>query len=56
MFHDPYRTPVLGQRATFIADPRQRLPALTLGMDVLQQLHLYVVPRQQALYVTAAAD
>ena len=48
------RTPVLGSRATFVADPRQRIPALTLGMDVLHQLHLYVVHGQQTLYVTAA--
>lgn len=55
MFHDPHRAPVLGQRATFVADPRQRLPALTLGMDVLQQLHLYVARGQQTLFVTSAA-
>jgi beta-lactamase regulating signal transducer with metallopeptidase domain len=54
MFHDIDRTPVLGQRATFIADPRQRIPGLTLGMDVLGQLHLYAVHGQQMLYVTAA--
>jgi hypothetical protein len=45
---------VLGSRATFMADPRQRIPGLTLGMDVLHQLHLYVVQGQQTLYVTAA--
>jgi beta-lactamase regulating signal transducer with metallopeptidase domain len=54
MFHDINRTPVLGQRATFFADPRQRIPGLTLGMDVLSQLHLYAVHGQQTLYVTAA--
>jgi len=31
-----------------------RLPDLTLGMDVLHQLHLYVVYGQKNLYVTAA--
>ena len=54
MFHDINRAPVLGQRATFAADPRQRIPGLTLGMDVLSQLHLYAVHGQQMLYVTAA--
>ena len=54
MFRDINRTPVLGQRATFIADPRQRIPALSLGMDVLSQLHLYAAPGKQTLYVTAA--
>jgi beta-lactamase regulating signal transducer with metallopeptidase domain len=56
MFHDINRTPVLGQRATFFADPRQRIPGLTLGMDVLSQLHLYAIHGQQTLYVTAAAQ
>jgi|GEM_PF-1687994 len=54
MFHDINRTSVLGQRATFFADPRQRIPGLTLGMDVLSQLHFYAVHGQQTLYVTAA--
>ena len=31
-----------------------RIPDLTLGMDVLRQLHLYVVYGQKNLYVTAA--
>jgi beta-lactamase regulating signal transducer with metallopeptidase domain len=48
------RTPILGSRATFFADPRQRIPGLALGMDVLSQLHLYAVHGQQTLYVTAA--
>jgi len=30
------------------------IPDLTLGMDVLHQLHMYVVPGQQKVYVTAA--
>ena len=54
MFHDLNRTPVLGSRAQFFADPRQRIPGLTLGMDVLQQLHLYHRHGQQKLYVTSA--
>jgi hypothetical protein len=32
------------------------IPDLTLGMDVLHQLHLYVVYGQKNLYVTSAAD
>jgi beta-lactamase regulating signal transducer with metallopeptidase domain len=31
-----------------------RVPDLTLGMDVLHQLHMYVVPGQGKVYVTAA--
>lgn len=54
MVHNINRTSILGSRATFAADPRQRIPSFTLGMDVLHQLHLYVVPGQQKLYVTAA--
>ena len=30
------------------------IPDLTLGMDVLQHLHMYVVPGQGKLYVTTA--
>ena len=46
------RTPILGSRAQFVTDPRQRIPGLTLGMDVLSQLHLYIAYGQQKLYVT----
>ena len=31
-----------------------RVPGLTLGMDVLHQLHMYVVPGQGKVYVTSA--
>lgn len=31
-----------------------RPPDLTLGMDVLHQLHLYVMPGQKTLYITSA--
>ncbi|MGZ5926693.1 MAG: M56 family metallopeptidase [Rhizomicrobium sp.] len=48
------RTPILGSRAQFAADPRQRIPSLTLGMDVLHQLHLTIAYGQQKLYVTSA--
>jgi len=54
MIRNLNRTPILGSRAQFVADPRQRIPGLTLGMDVLHQLHLYVVHGQQKLYVTSA--
>jgi beta-lactamase regulating signal transducer with metallopeptidase domain len=54
MVHDLNRTPILGSRAQFMTDPRQRIPALTLGMDVLHQLHVYVVPGEQTLYVTSS--
>jgi hypothetical protein len=54
MIHSLDKTPVLGSRAQFTADPRQRIPGLTLGMDVLHQLHLIVVQGQQRLYVTSA--
>jgi hypothetical protein len=30
------------------------VPDLTLGMDVLHQLHMYVVPGQGKVYVTSA--
>jgi hypothetical protein len=48
------RTPVLGSRATFNADPAQRIPDLTLGMDVLHQLHVYAAFNQNKLYITPA--
>ena len=54
MARNPDRTPMLGSRAQFTADPRQRIPALTLGMDVLSQLHLYAAFGQGMLYVTSA--
>jgi hypothetical protein len=52
MIHDLNRTPVLGSRATFSTRPD--IPDLTLGMDVLEQLHLYIVPGQKNIYVTSA--
>ncbi|MGZ5928146.1 MAG: aspartyl protease family protein [Rhizomicrobium sp.] len=52
MIHNVGREPTLGSRAQFNAEPR--IPELTLGMDVLHQLHLYVVPAQGNMYVTAA--
>jgi hypothetical protein len=51
MMRDPLMDPVLGSRAQS-SDPR--IPDLTLGMDVLHQLHLYVVFGQKKLYVTAS--
>lgn len=55
MVRNPDRAPILGSRAQFAANPRQRIPALTLGMDVLSQLHLYAAFSQGMLYVTSAA-
>lgn len=52
MTHNLHKESVLGSRAQFKADPR--IPALTLGMDVLRQLHIYVVYGQQSLFMTAA--
>jgi hypothetical protein len=49
------RTPVLGSRATFAADPGQRIPDLALGMDVLHQLHVYAAFKQNKLYITPAS-
>lgn len=46
------KEPVLGSRAQFAADPR--IPALTLGMDVLHRLHMYVIYGQEKIYITAA--
>lgn len=44
---------VLGSHAS---STDARIPDLTLGMDVLHQLHLYVVYGQKNLYATAAAQ
>ena len=52
MVRDLDRQPILGSRAQFASAPR--IPDLTLGMDVLRQLHLYVVFGQETLYITAA--
>jgi len=52
MIHNTHRTPVLGSRATFAGEAR--IPSLTLGMDMLRQLHLYALVKQEKLYATAA--
>jgi hypothetical protein len=44
---------VLGTRAQF---RNQRIPDLVIGMDVLKHLHMYVVPGQGRVYVTAPSD
>lgn len=54
MVHKIDRTPILGSRAQFAADPSLRIPDLALGMDVLHQLHLYAAFGQDKLYVTPA--
>ena len=52
MTHNLHREALLESRAKFKADPR--IPALTLGMDVLRQLHLYIVYGRDSIYMTAA--
>ena len=52
MTYNRHREPTLGSRATFRQDTL--IPDLTLGMDVLRQLHLYVVYGQNSIYVTSA--
>jgi hypothetical protein len=49
--HEINSGPVLGSWAR---STDARIPDLALGMDVLHQLHLYVVYGQKTLYVTAA--
>ena len=44
---------VLGTRAQFRDD---RIPDLVIGMDVLRNLHMYVVPGQGRVYVTSTAE
>ena len=44
---------VLGTRAQF---HDERIPDLIIGMDVLMHLHMYVVPGQGRVYVTAANE
>jgi len=51
MTHESNSAMVLGSWAR---SAEARIPDLTLGMDVLHQLHLYVVYGQENLYVTAA--
>jgi hypothetical protein len=52
MTHNVHREAMLESRAKFKAEPR--IPALTLGMDVLHQLHLYVIYGKDSIYMTAA--
>jgi len=54
MVHPINRTPILGSRAQFAADPATVVPDLAIGMDVLHQLHMYAAFGQNKLYVTAA--
>ena len=48
------RAATTGSRLQAADDPGDPVPELTLGMDVLHQLHLYIVFSQNKLYVTAA--
>ena len=52
MVHNLHKEAILGSKAQFKTDPR--IPALTLGMDVLRQLHLYIVYGQGKIYMTSA--
>jgi hypothetical protein len=55
MVHPINRTPVLGSRAQFAADPATKVAPLAIGMDVLHQLHIYAAFGQDKLYVTLAS-
>lgn len=46
-----YRQATTGQRAD-----QERIPDVTMGMDLLKFLHLYLVPGQGRIYVTAAHE
>ncbi|HXR95567.1 MAG TPA: retropepsin-like aspartic protease [Rhizomicrobium sp.] len=54
MVHQINRTPILGSRAQFSADPSTRVPDLAIGMDVLHQLHIYAAFGENKLYITPA--
>jgi len=43
-------------RGTLVSFAAGRIPDLTIGMDVLQKLHMYVVLGQGKVYVTSASD
>jgi hypothetical protein len=51
MIRNPERRALTGSRAQF---NDVKIPALTIGMDVLRQLHIYAVYKQNRLYVTPA--
>ena len=51
MLRETDRDLVLGSKALASG---ARIPDLTLGMDVLHQLHMYIVFGQKKLYVTSA--
>jgi hypothetical protein len=55
MVHPINRTPILGSRAQFAADPASKVPDLAIGMDVLHKLHIYAAFGENKLYMTAAA-
>lgn len=48
------RAATTGSRLQAADDPGDPVPELTLGMDVLHQLHLFIVFGQNKLYVTSA--
>jgi hypothetical protein len=51
MIRNPDRRAATGSRAQF---NDVKIPDLTIGMDVLKQLHLYAVYKQNKIYVTPA--
>ena len=51
MRHDLDREAPTGRGAAF---EDERIPDLVIGMDVLQHLHMYVVPGQSRVYTTSA--
>ena len=54
MVHKMDKTPQLGSKATFDADPADRVPDLALGMDVLHQLHIYIAFDKKEIFITPA--
>jgi hypothetical protein len=58
MIQDYSMIPVLSRRMDLLtrAPIAERIPDLVIGMDVLQHLHMYVVPGVGRVYVTAANE
>jgi hypothetical protein len=54
MVRRAHRAATTGSRLQAADDPGDPVPELTLGMDVLHQLHLYIVYGQKKIYATAS--
>jgi hypothetical protein len=56
MVQDYSMIPAISRRMDMLtrAPVAERIPDLVIGMDVLQHLHMYVVPGQGKVYVTSA--